>query len=287
MDIRNPQDVIGQQIEISSLTLDFNFSNLANIASSLLGGKDPNSKGTDRLPFSSRKYTFTIVGVAERMGFGGVGDVFIPQGPSQRMQKLSLTSIWDFFQSPQQTMGYSSVSVRLASAKYLDPVKKQIQAWGFKTFAMLDQLEEMKKAFIFMDMFLFAVGMIAITVASLGIVNTMVMSVFERYREIGIMKAVGAADRDVRKIFFFESGMIGFLGGVFGFALGWVVSTVINYIINYYTAKQGVPYANYFIFPFWLLIGAVAFSVVVSLIAGVYPASRAAKVDPIVALRHD
>jgi putative ABC transport system permease protein len=101
------------------------------------------------------------------------------------------------------------------------------------------------------------------------------------------MKAVGAADRDVRKIFFFESGMIGFLGGVFGFALGWVVSAVINHVINYYTAKQGVPYANYFIFPFWLLIGAVAFSVVISLIAGVYPASRAAKVDPIVALRHD
>ena len=287
MDIKNPQDAIGQQIEISTLTLDYNFLNLINIASSLLGYKDPNSRGTDRLPFSSRKYSFTIVGVAERMGFGGIGDVFIPQGPSQRMRKLSLTSIWDFFQSPQQSRGYPSVSVKLASAKYLEPVKKQIEAWGFRTFAVLDQLDEIKKAFIFMDMFLFAVGMIAIVVASLGIINTMVMSILERYKEIGIAKAVGAGDGDVMKIFFFEAGVIGCLGGVFGLILGWVVSMFINLIINSVLSRQGVPYVNYFSFPWWLVVGAVAFSIVISLIAGLYPALRAARVDPVVALRHD
>jgi putative ABC transport system permease protein len=291
MNIRNPQDAIGQQIEISTLTLDSNLFSLANIAPSLLGGRDPNARVTNRLPFSNRKYIFTVVGVSGEMGFGGAmplrSDVFIPQGPSQRMQKLSLTSIWDFFQSPQQTKGYPSVSVRLASAKYLEPVKKQIQAWGFKTFAMLDQLEGIKKVFIFMDMFLFAIGMIAIVVASLGIINTMVMSILERYKEIGIMKAVGASDGDVKKIFFFEAGMIGLLGGVFGLILGWVVSILINLIINSVLSRQGVPYANFFSFPWWLVVGAVAFSILVSLIAGLYPALRAAKVDPIVALRHD
>jgi putative ABC transport system permease protein len=225
------------------------------------------------------------------MGFGGAmplrSDVFIPQGPSQRMRKLSLTSIWDFFQSSQQTGSYSSVSVRLASAKYLEPVKKQIEAWGFRTFAVLDQLDEIKKAFIFMDMFLFAVGMIAIVVASLGIINTMVMSILERYKEIGIAKAVGAGDGDVMKIFFFEAGVIGFLGGVFGLILGWVVSMFINLIVNSVLSRQGVPYVNYFSFPWWLVLGAVAFSVLISLIAGLYPALRAAKVDPVVALRHD
>jgi putative ABC transport system permease protein len=291
MRIKNPQDAIGQQIEISTLVLDFSFLNLANIVSAMFGVKDPNVTKSDRLPFSSRKYTFTIVGVTERMGFGGAmplrSDVFIPPGPSQRMEKLSLTSILDFFQSPVRAKGYSSVSVRVSSAKYIEPVKKQIQDWGFKTFALLDQLEEMKKAFIFMDMFLFAVGMIAIVVASLGIINTMVMSILERYKEIGIAKAVGASDRDVRKIFFFESGVIGFLGGVFGLALGWAVSMLINIIINSITSRQGVPYVNYFSFPWWLCFGAVVFSVLVSLAAGIYPTMRAARVDPVIALRHD
>ena len=107
------------------------------------------------------------------------------------------------------------------------------------------------------------------------------------YKEIGIMKAVGASDADVKGIFFFESGAIGFLGGVFGLALGWVVSIVINHVVNYYQAKESIPYIDYFSFPWWLCLGAVAFSILVSLAAGIYPAIRAARVDPIVALRHD
>ena len=187
MGFKNFKEVIGQQIELSTLTLDFNIFNLANIVSFFKrGGKDTNDTKSDRLPFSTRSYTFTIVGVAERMGFGGAvplrSDIYIPPGPSQQMEKLALTSIWDFFQSPGQIKGYPSVSVKLSSAKYVEPVKKKIQDWGFKTFALIDQLEEMKRAFIFMDMFLFAVGMIAIVVASLGIINTMVMSILERYK---------------------------------------------------------------------------------------------------------
>jgi putative ABC transport system permease protein len=292
MRVKNYKEVIGQQIELSTLTLDFNIFNLANIVSFFMrGGKDPNGAKSERLPFSTRSYTFNIVGVAERMGFGGAiplrSDVYIPLGPSQRMEKLSLTSVWDFFQTPGQIKGYSSVSVKLSSAKYVEPVKKKIQDWGFKTFALIDQLEEMKRAFIFMDMFLFAVGMIAIVVASLGIINTMVMSILERYKEIGIAKAVGASDRDVKKIFFFESGMIGFLGGIFGLILGWIVSMIINLIINSIATREGVPYVNYFSFPWWLCMGAIAFSILVSLAAGIYPTLRAARVDPIVALRHD
>jgi putative ABC transport system permease protein len=151
----------------------------------------------------------------------------------------------------------------------------------------VDQFDEIKKAFLFMDMFLFAVGMIAIVVSTLGIINTMVMSVLERYKEIGIMKAVGASDRDVRRIFLFESGMIGFAGGVFGLLLGWIVSVVINQVANHFTAKQGVPSMDYFSFPGWLCLGAIAFSIVISLIAGVYPTLRAARVDTVVSLRHD
>jgi putative ABC transport system permease protein len=282
MNIKDFETVIGEEIEVSTLAVDSALLSPANIMSIMQG---------EKLPFSQESYGFTIVGVAERMGMGGAipvrSDVYIPPGPAEGMKKISLTNIRDFFQPAEKLKGYSAVTIKLASIKYIDPVKEQMEAKGLKTFALIDQLKEIKTAFIFMDMFLAAVAMIGITVASLGIINTMVMSILERYREIGIMKAIGASDKDVKKIFFFESGMIGFLGGIFGLALGWFVSTVINQIANHFLSKQGVPYVNYFSFPWWLCLGAVAFSILVSLAAGLYPALRAARVDPVVALRHD
>jgi len=282
MDIKEFENVLGEQIEVSTLAIDSALLNPANMMSIMQG---------EKLPFSQESYSFTIVGVAERMGMGGFipvrSDVYMPPGPAEGMKKISLTSIRDFFQPAEKLKGYSAVTIKVASIKYIDAIKEQMEAKGLKTFALIDQLKEIKTAFLFMDMFLAAVAMIGITVASLGIINTMVMSILERYREIGIMKAIGASDRDIKKIFFFESGMIGFLGGIFGLALGWFVSTVINQIANHFLAKQGVPYVNYFSFPLWLCLGAVAFSILVSLAAGLYPALRAARVDPVVALRHD
>jgi putative ABC transport system permease protein len=282
MDVKEFETVLGEEIEVFTLAIDSALLNPANMMSIMQG---------DKLPFSQESYSFTIAGVAERMGMGGFipvrSDVYMPPGPAEGMKKISLTSIRDFFQPAEKLKGYSAVTIKVASVKYIDPINEQMEAKGLKTFALIDQLKEIKTAFLFMDMFLAAVAMIGITVASLGIINTMVMSILERYREIGIMKAIGASDKDVKKIFFFESGMIGFLGGIFGLALGWFVSTVINQIANHFLAKQGVPYVNYFSFPLWLCLGAVAFSILVSLAAGLYPALRAARVDPVVALRHD
>jgi len=282
MDIKEPETAIGKEIEISTLTVDFSLSNIPNIVSFLRG------KG---LPFSRQSYQFTIVGVTEKMGFAGPmpirSDVFIMPAESDNMKKLSLTSIWDLFQATQQTKGYSMVNIKLSSTKYIEAVKEKMEDKGYRTFALIDQLEEIKTGFIFMNMFLFAIGMIAITVAALGIINTMVMSILERYKEIGIMKAVGASDGDVKKIFLFESGAIGFLGGVLGLILGWLVSMLINQIVNHFMVKQGVPYMDYFSFRWWLCLGAIVFSILISLAAGIYPTMRAARVDPVVALRHD
>ena len=282
MHVRDPQTAIGETVEVSTLKLDSQLLNPASIASVMQG---------DTLPFSQESHTFNIVAVAERTGFGGPmplrSDVYIAPEASKKMKKVSMTNIRDLFKSPQQAGGYSAVSVKVSSIRYIDSVKTLMEEKGLRTFALVDQLGKIKTAFIFMDMFLFAIGMIAITVASLGIINTMVISILERYKEIGIMKAVGAGDGDVKKIFFFESGLIGFLGGVCGLALGWAVSTVINQVANFYLARQGTPFIDFFSFPWWLCLGAVMFSILISLLAGIYPASRAARIDPVLALRHD
>lgn len=279
---RNPETAVGREIEIRTLTLDFSLGNLLRMALT------PSGSG---LPISNRSYTFTIAGVAERMGMSGSlpirSDVMVPPGPAQGMQKLELTSIWDFFGSDQETGAYSSVSVKVASPSDIPAVEKALQERGLRTYALMNQMDQMRTAFIIMDVFLLAIGMIGITVASLGIVNTMVMSILERYREIGIMKAVGATDGDVQKIFLFESGMIGLLGGIFGLLLAWVVSFIINQVINAVASGQGVPFIQYFDFSWWLCAAAILFSILVSLTAGVYPTLRAARVDPVVALRHD
>ena len=179
MGIKNFETVIGEQIEISTLALDAKLLNPMNIMSIMQG---------EKLPFNQESYTFTIVGVAERMGMGGPmplrSDVYIPPGPSEGMKKISLTSIRDFFQPAEKLKGYSAITIKVSSVKHIDPIKKQMKDRGLRTFALIDQLNEIKTAFMFMDMFLLAVAMIGITVASLGIINTMVMSILERYREI-------------------------------------------------------------------------------------------------------
>ena len=115
----------------------------------------------------------------------------------------------------------------------------------------------------------------------------MVMSILERTREIGVMKAIGASDSDVRRIFLIEAALIGLMGGVFGIGLGWAVGRAINIGANYYLQSQGAPTATLFLIPWWLIVGGVTFAVLVGLVAGGFPASRAARLDPIQELRHD
>jgi ABC-type lipoprotein release transport system permease subunit len=280
--VRDPRSAVGRKLSLSTVGFDFSSLNPADLMASLSG---------DKLPFSTEEHELTITGVSEASPFGSSGplqsDIFIPAGTARRINRLPFSSIWDLFRAGKAGIGYSALNVRLKSLGALEPVKKEVKAMGFGTFALADQFREIRRGFVVMDMVLAAVGMIAIVVASLGIINTMVMSILERYSEIGVMKALGARDRDVRRIFLVESGVIGFLGGAGGLALGAVVSGVINRIINYFLSRQGIPYIDYFDFSWWLCLGAVAFSVAVSLAAGVYPAMRAVRVDPVRALRHD
>lgn len=278
-----PAVAVGKTLRVTSVSIDL--GKLASLdLSALFSGKG--------LPVAREDYKFPVVGVIETGAFGGgpspvQNDVLIPPGTARRIKRLPMTSIWDLFRIRDGRLGYSAVSVKVGSMKDLEPVKSRIREMGFTTFALADQFEQVTRSFYIMDMILAAVGMIAIVVAALGIVNTMVMSILERFREIGVMKAVGAGDGDIKRIFFFESGAIGLLGGAAGCVLGWAVSLVINRVLNFYMARQGMPNIDYFAFPTWIFLGALGFSLLVSLVSGIYPARRAARVDPVVALRHD
>ena len=177
--------------------------------------------------------------------------------------------------------------MRVTSARSTQDVEDQIKKMGFSAFSMNDALQGAKRAFIILDIVLSVIGSIALAVSSLGIMNTMVMSILERTREIGIMKAIGGSDGDIRRILLIEASAIGFFGGLTVVVLGWLVGRIINLGANIYIEQQGGTPGNLFSLPLWLIGGAIGFSIVVSLLAGSYPAGRAARLDPIQALRHD
>src|SRR5206468_2482091 len=166
-------------------------------------------------------------------------------------------------------------------------VQEAIKKMGFNTFSIVDATRSLRRFFAVLDLFLGIFGSLALAVASLGIMNTLVMAIMERRREIGIMKAIGASDGDVKKLFFFEAGAMGLLGGALGVILGWIIGKVINFGTNVYLQNQDLPPENLWYLPIKLVLFALVFAVGMSLASGLYPASRAAKLDPVKALRHD
>jgi putative ABC transport system permease protein len=129
-------------------------------------------------------------------------------------------------------------------------------------------------------------GLIALAVASLGIINTLIMAIYERTREIGVMKAVGASKGTIRLLFTFEAGSIGFWGGLVGVVLAWIVGQIINFA-SHLTFLQDYKSFNISAFPLWLILLVVGLSTGIALVAGLLPANRAANLDPIEALRYE
>lgn len=166
-------------------------------------------------------------------------------------------------------------------------MRDEIKKLGYRTQSITDGLDRIKNFFLILNVVLGLLGGISLVVAGFGIVNTLVMSILERTREIGIMKAIGAENGEVMRIFFVEASLIGLFGGVAGVGAGWLLGRVANLIANRWIVSQGGSAQQLFSVPLWLVFSAVGFAVFVSLVAGVYPALRAAQIDPIRSLRHD
>jgi putative ABC transport system permease protein len=189
--------------------------------------------------------------------------------------------------SASDSPSYTSLSVRVENPNQVPAVEDAIKKMGFGAFSIVDANRSMGQFFAVLDGFLAIFGGLALAVASIGIVNTLVMAILERRREIGIMKALGASDADVRGLFFAEAGAMGLIGGAVGVTLGWAIGRLINFGTNIYLERQHFPAAQIWSVPLWLVLSAIVFSIVVSLLSGLYPASRAARLDPVQALRYE
>jgi len=212
--------------------------------------------------------------------------VFLPLAVAESLDMVQAGELWSTLR-PSESKTYVALIVRVDKSKAVAQVEEDIKKQGFNTFSILDASKGITRFFTFLDLFLGIFGSLALAVASLGIVNTLVMAIMERRREIGIMKALGASDGDVKRIFFFEAGAMGLLGGALGAGLGWTIGRVINIVTNIYLQRQDLRPENFWYVSWPLVTWALIFSTGVSLAAALYPAARAAKLDPVHALRHD
>jgi putative ABC transport system permease protein len=226
----------------------------------------------------SREQKLKIVGVAdldpESMRGPTRARVFVPLKMAESLHVMQSTDLREISRPAADQPVYSSINVRVKSPGQIETIENAIKKMGFNTFSILDASQSIGQFFRVLDMFLLIFGSLALAVASIGIVNTLIMAVLERRREIGIMKAIGA-------------GAMGILGGIVGVALGWAIGQVINLGTNIYLRKQDFPPEHFWAVPWWLVGAAILFAFLVSLVSGLYPAGRAARLDPVQALRYE
>ncbi len=184
--------------------------------------------------------------------------------------------------------GYPSIVAGIDDVELAETIAEQIkQDFNVGTFTAQDFLEGILNIFKVIEVVLGIIGSIALGVAAIGIVNTMVMSIYERTREIGVMKAVGASKRAIRRLFTLEASLIGMFGGALGLGVGYGLSLIANYIANRLLSEQGVPLTDIIEIPLYLIVGVLVFSTLIGTLAGIYPAIRAARLNPIDALHHE
>ncbi|MBI5352927.1 MAG: ABC transporter permease [Chloroflexi bacterium] len=188
--------------------------------------------------------------------------------------------------------GYSQVIVKVEDANQALDIADQITAMGFQAITPQSYLQGINSFFVVLQVIFGGVGAIALLVAAIGIANTMAMSILERTREIGLMKAVGATNRDVLSIFLGEAAGIGFIGGLGGIVIGWLAAQGMNVLAIVYLAgqasQQGGPPPSVAVYtPIWLPVFALIFSTLIGMLSGLYPALRAATMIPVNALKYE
>jgi putative ABC transport system permease protein len=185
--------------------------------------------------------------------------------------------------------GFSQVTLTVDSEDHVKGVTERVKAMGLEFYSLVEFVDQVRTNTLLVSFATAFVAAVALIVAALGIANTMLMSVLERTHQIGVMKAVGAKDSHIQWIFLVEGGLLGLAGGALGLLCSWLASfpgdAVARSLVEKHT--QTKLEESLFVFPPWLTLGVLAFAVALTTLAAVYPARRAAKVNPITALRHE
>lgn len=185
---------------------------------------------------------------------------------------------------PYKEFYYESVYIRVDAMENVSAVQQEIQNMGYEAYSNAEWMEQTQEQMKMIQLVLGGIGAVSLFVAAIGIANTMMMSIYERTKEIGIIKVLGCDMRNIRTMFLMEAGFIGFFGGLIGLILSEAISLVINILAG--GASEGY-YSGISYIPPWLALIALAFAVLVGMLAGFFPALRAMKLSPLAAIRNE
>ena len=238
--------------------------------------------GTKHADKSIKPIKTPVLGIMPDGGGNGYSVVM----PLKQMEKILKDK--EAWQKKQNNSGsasqkkkgqYEQVAVKVSDLNKVQEVQQQIKDMGYQASSLTDQLNTMKETTKMLRMVLGAIGAVSLIVAAIGITNTMVMAIYERTREIGIMKVIGASLRDIKLLFLTEAAFIGFAGGV----LGIITSFLMSLIVNLVATKQASEMTSSI--PVWLYLSAVAFATVIGVLSGYLPAKRAMKLSALAAIK--
>lgn len=185
---------------------------------------------------------------------------------------------------PYKEIFYSSVYVYVEDMSYVTEVQQIINDMGYDTYAQAEWISQEMKTMNITQAVLGGIGAVSLFVAAIGITNTMMMSIYERTKEIGVMKVIGCRIRDIQMLFLIEAGYIGFIGGVVGVGVSYLLSYVANRVVGN-MPDMGISTIS--IIPSWLAIVSVLFAIGVGMLSGFFPSLRAMKLSPLAAIRSE
>jgi putative ABC transport system permease protein len=304
----NYQSLVGKQVQLE--TQNF-YTGVGATIQPPQQGPGTNNQGPNQQPTT---LTATIVGVADTANNSATIRV-----PLEWMRQMNESQMYQFTAAdqaaqqaaqaacnntrgpcnqPQQHLtlvvqdmlaqnGYSSLIAKVDNSKNAATAATAIKRLGVGAADAQASINQQLTIFNIIGLVLGGIGGIALAVAAIGVVNTMIMAILERTREIGVMRAVGAKRSTVRTLFTLEASMLGFLGGVIGVGFGFGLTKVANIIVNKQLASQGVKVHNIIGLPVWLIVTVIGIATLIGMLAGLYPAARAAKLDPVEALRYE
>ncbi len=181
---------------------------------------------------------------------------------------------------------YAQAKVKVNNDEDLQLARDELLNGGYQVISLSETIDQANKIFRIIQIVLGLFGAVALIVSSIGMFNTMTVTLLERTNEIGIMRSLGGSKQDMRDLFLTESIIIGFLGGVVGIAVGIVGGELFNLGVNSLASRFGGAAIRLFVYPRWFLLIIIIISALIGMISGIFPARRAAKMDPLEALRY-
>lgn len=188
-------------------------------------------------------------------------------------------------QANKKSKEYDEIKIKVNDIDNVAAVQEVIKELGFYATSYNDQLDSFKEQALVIQAVLGGIGAISLLVAAIGITNTMIMSIYERTKEIGVMKVIGASIKDIKRLFLFESALIGLVGGVFGVAVSYLISYLMNHFGAQFMGEMMGNGSKISIIPIWLALASMAFSAFIGVLSGYFPAKRAMNLSALEAIR--